>query len=155
MTFYDFCFVAFGAILFLHYIYLFVDDDSKFKKSRLRKAIEQVYKHIVHMNEYTNDGVKFHEVKVIHKNKEFTIGIFKKEHSNRYTTYEIFINGDEAGTFHILGDCCSYSYYFETQNNRYKSEVMDIVRAGAKEAKRQAKTTIEKKGSWNEYSYFK
>ena len=155
MTFYDCCFVAFCAILFLHYLYLFVDDDSKFKKNRFRKSIEHVYKQIVHMNEYTHDGVKFHEVKVIHKNKEFAIGIYKKEHNYRYTTYDIFINGDEAGTFHILGDCCRSYYYFETQNNRYKSEVMDIVRAGAKEIKKQAKATTEKTGSWNEYSYFK
>lgn len=155
MTFYDCCFVGFCAILFLHYLYLFVDEDSKFKKNRFRKSIEQVYKHIVHMNEYTHDGVKFHEVKVIYKNKEFAIGIYKKEHSLRYTTYEIFINGDEAGTFHILGDCCKKYYYFETEHNRYKHEVMDIVSAGAKEVKKLTKATTEKTDGWNEYSYFK
>jgi hypothetical protein len=155
MTFYDCCFIIFVAVMFFHYIFLFVDEDSRFKKNRFRKSVEHVYKRIVHMNEYTHDGVKFHDVKVIYKNREFAIGIFKKEHSNRYTTYEIFINGDEAGTFHILGDCCSHSYYFETQNNRYKSEVMDIVHAGAKEVKKLAKATTEKTGGWNEHSYFK
>jgi hypothetical protein len=152
MTFYDCCFVGFCAILFLHYIFLFVDEDSKFKKNRFRKSIEEVYKHIATS---TKNDVMFRTVDVIYKNKEFAIGIVKKEYSFRYTTYEIFINGDEAGTFHILGDCCKKYYYFETENNRYKHEVMDIVRAGAKEVKKLNKATTEKTNSWNEYSYFK
>jgi hypothetical protein len=138
-----------------HYLYLFVDDNSRYKQSRFKKSIEQIYKHIVLLNENAHDGVKFHEVKVICKNKEFMIGIHRKEHNFRYTTYELFINGDEAGTFHILGDCCHERYYFETKNHRDKAEVMLILRAGAKEVKKLNKATVEKKASWNEYSYFK
>ena len=83
------------------------------------------------------------------------VGIYKKERSNRYTTYELFINGDEAGTFHILGDCCHTRYYFETENNRYRAEVMQIIHAGAKEVKKLTKAVTEKSSSWNEFSYFK
>ena len=149
------CYYVFPAIMFFHYLCLFVDEDSKYQLNRFRKAIERIYKYIVYMNEYFHDGIKFHEVKVICKNKEFLVGIHKKEHSNRYAIYELFINGDEAGTFHILGDCCTTRYYFETENNRYKAEVMAIVQAGAKEVKKLTRATSEKKASWNEYSYFK
>ena len=156
MNIYEFiCFSVLPAILFFHYLCFMVDEDSKYQHNRFRKSIERVYKHSVSMNEYAHDGIKFHEVKVIYKNKEFMIGIYKKEHSNRYTTYELFINGDEAGTFHILGDCCRTRYYFETENNRYKAEVMQIIHAGAKEVKKLTRATTEKKASWNEHSYFK
>lgn len=156
MTVYEFiCYCILPAIMFFLYLLLIVDEESKYQKNRFRKSLERIYKYIKLMNEACHDGIKFHEVKVIYKNKEFAIGIYKKEHSYRYTTYEIFINGDEAGMFHQLGDCCRSYYYFETMNNRYKNEVMAIIHAGAKEVKKLNKSVTEKKDSWNEYSYFK
>ncbi len=149
------CYSVIPAVLFFLYLCLIVDEDSKYQKNRFRKSLECIYKHIILQNGAFLDGIKFHEVKVIYKNKEFAIGIYKKEHSNRYTTYEIFINGDEAGVFHQLGDCCRSYYYFETMNNRHKNEVMAIIHAGAKEVKKLNKAVTEKKDSWNEYSYFK
>ena len=156
MNAYEFiCFCILPAIMFFHYLCLMTPEDSKYQQNRFRKSIERVYEYIVSLNESVHDGVKFHEVKVIYKNKEFMIGIHKKDHNNRYTTYALFINGDEAGTFHILGDCCCTRYYFETEHNRYKAEVMQIIHAGAKEVKKLTRPTTEKKNSWNEHSYFK
>jgi hypothetical protein len=156
MTFYDCCFIGFCAILFLHYLFLFVDEDSRYQKKKFKKSLERIFDYLASM---TKAGDRYPIIKVIYKNKEFAIGIYKKEHNYRYTTYDIFINGDEAGTFHILGDCCKKYYYFETMNNRYKHEVMDIVRAGAKEInkrdKERNKAVARETNSWNEYSYFK
>lgn len=145
------------AVLFFHYIFLFVDDGSKFQKNRLRKSIEEIYKHVVMMNETYHDGIKFHEFRLIYKNREFFIGIHKKELNNRYTTYSIFINGDDAGVFHQVGDCCTRQYYFEAANKRCKYEVAEIIRAAAKEVRKQnkeaCKTTVN--SSVDNYSYFK
>ena len=146
------CWCIIPTILVLHFIYWFLDDNSKYQKHKLRSSLEQIFKYIASI---TKEGDRYPEVKVIYKNKEFAIGIYKKEHNFRYTTYEIFINGDKAGMFHIVGDYCCHYHYFETDNNRYKFEVMAIIHAGAKEVKKLNKSVTEKKGSWNEYSYFK
>ena len=143
------------AIIFWHFIGLFVDSNSRYQKKKFRKSLNSVYEYIKKLNEANHDGIKFHEVKVIYKNREFYIGIHKKEHNYRYTTYEIFINGDEAGVYHQIGDSCTSQYYFEKQNNRELCEVMEIIHAGAKEVKKPTKAVSEKKNSWNEYSYFK
>ena len=83
----------------------------------------------------------------------------KKELNNRYTTYSLFINGDEAGMFHQVGDCCSRQYYFEALNKRCKYEVTEIMHAAAKEIRKQNKESAKKVtgtlSSSNEYSYFK
>ena len=74
MNIYEFiCFSVLPAILFFHYLCFMVDEDSKYQHNRFRKSIERVYKHIVSMNEYAHDGIKFHEVKVIYKNKTGTV----------------------------------------------------------------------------------
>ena len=151
----DACIIVLPMVIMLHFIFLFVDHNSKFQKGKLKKSLEGIYCHLKERNENAHDGIRFHELKVIYKNREFLIGVIKKEHSYHYTTYSIFINGDEAGQLHRIGDCCYNQYYFETQNHREQVEVMDIINAGAKEVKRLAKTTTEKKSSWNEHSYFK
>ena len=135
----DACIIVLPMVIMLHFIFLFVDHNSKFQKGKLKKSLESIYCHLKERNENAHDGIRFHELK----------------HSYHYTTYSIFINGDEAGQLHRIGDCCYNQYYFETQNHREQVEVMDIINAGAKEVKRLAKTTTEKKSSWNEHSYFK
>lgn len=149
------CIFLIPQILGWHIIWLVLDHNSKFQKKRLRKSLDLVYDYIKTLDKAVHDGIKFHEVKVIHKNREFNIGIYKKEHNFRYTTYEIFINGEEAGILHRVGDCCTSYYYFERQNNREQYEVMEIVNAGAKKVKKLNRACTEKKSSWNEYSYFK
>ena len=156
MTWQEFiCYSVLPASMFMHYLTLMADENSKYQKNRFRKSIECVYKYIMKMNDCAKDGIRFHELKLIYKNKEFAIGIHKKEHTDRYITYQIFINGEEAGMFHQVGDCCNTQYYFEALNKRHKAEVTMIVNAGAKEVKKLAKATAKKKYSWNENSYFK
>ena len=140
------------AILFWHFIELFVDSNSRYQKKKFKKSLECVFDHLASM---TKAGDRYPTLKVTYKNREFNIGIYKKEHNYRYVTYEIFINGDEAGIYHQIGDCCTQQYYFEKQNNREQYEVMEIIHAGAKEVKKLNRATTEKKDSWNEYSYFK
>lgn len=140
------------AILFAHYIGMFVDSNSRYQKKKFRKSLECIFNHLALM---TKAEDRYPTLKVIYKNREFHIGLYKKEHNYHYTTYEIFINGDEAGVYHQIGDCCTKQYYFERQNKREQYEVMEITNAGAKEIKKLAKATTEKKGSWNENSYFK
>ena len=148
------CLYAIPITLMMHYCLLVCSEDSKYQKRRLKKSIERIYKRIVSLNEYSHDGVRFHEVKVIYRNREFMVGLHKEEPNNRYTTYELFINGEAAGKLHIVGDCCTSAYYFEVLNKRDKCEVMSIIHACAKEVNKLEKSTTEKKVSWNEHSYF-
>ena len=148
------CWSVIPAILGFHFINLVLSDDSKYQKNRLRNSLTRIHSYIDTLNACYHDGVRFHEVKVIYKNREFGIGVHKTDHSYRYTTYEIFINGDAAGTLHQVGDCCQTYYYFEKQNHRMVSEVMSIVHAGAKEVKKLTDATTEKTASCNMYSYF-
>ena len=152
---YEYVFYLIPFILMLHYCLLVCSDDSRHQKRKLRNSLTHINSYLVKLNLDSNDGIRFHELKVIYKNRESKIGVHKKEHNYYYITYDIFINGDEAGVLHQIGDSLWSQYYFEQQNHREKSEVMAIVNAGAKEVKRLAKSTTEKKSSWNEYSYFK
>ena len=140
------------AILFAHYIGIFVDSNSRYQKKKFKRSLEHIFDHLASM---TKAGDRYPTLKVIYKNREFNIGLYKKEHNYYYTTYEIFINGNEAGVYHQVGDCCTKQYCFEKQNKREQYEVMEIINAGAKEVKKLTKATAEKKDSWNEYSYFK
>lgn len=149
------CFSIIPLIIALHYIHLVISDESKYQKRKLRNRLTLISSHLTTLNETADDGIRFHELKVICRNREFLIGVLKKDHNYRYCTYAIFINGDEAGTLHQIGDCCRSEYYFEKQNNREFFAVMEIIKAGAKEVKKLNRATTEKKDSWNEYSYFK
>jgi hypothetical protein len=106
-----------------------------------------------------NEITRYPTVDFVYKNRNFRVGIYKKEHNYRYSTYEIFINDDGAGIFHTIGDCCTIQSYFEKQNNREQYEVMEIINACAKkirkENKKRTKEVAENVSSWNEFSYFK
>lgn len=155
----EICIIFLPAILAAHYIGLFADSNSRYQKKKFKKSLDVIYDQIKLEESAVRDGIRFKTVKVIHKNREFNVGIIKQEHSFRYTTYAIFINGDEAGVYHQVGDCCTKQFYFEKQNNREQYEVMEIVNACAKmikkEINKRSKEVAGKINSWNEYSYFK
>lgn len=146
------CLCLIPAVLTLHFCFLVIDDNSKYQKKQLRKALDRIFAYLASM---TAEGSRYPTVKLLYKNREFNIGIYRKDHNYYYTTYEIFINGDEAGQLHKIGDCFDSQYYFEKQNHREQYEVFEIIRAAAKEVKKLTLATTEKKNSWNEYSYFK
>jgi hypothetical protein len=102
------------------------------------------------------------EFKVCYRNKEFTVGILKSDievhNMPRYTTYQIFINGNEAGCYHKMkkSDLRSgYYYSYEEINKRHRQEVAAIIYAANSLLKQQAKPKKEKKDGYTEYSYFK
>ena len=150
-VFAEICIVAIPAVILLHIVFLFFSSDSKFQRGRLRKALDHIYDKLCAA---TKAGVKHPTVDIIHKNKPFAIGIYKRKVNHYYSTYEIYINGDDAGVYHRLKQGFGSSYYFEPMNGRYTWEVEDIIRAADKEIKKLEKSTKEKPLSWDEHSYF-
>lgn len=153
------CLYIIPCVLMMHFFQLLCNTESKYQKHKLRNRLTSIFCYLNLLNETAEDGIRFHELNVICRNREFSVGVHKKDHSYRYTTYAIFINGDEAGTLHQIGDCCRSEYYFEKQNNREIFEVMEIIKACAKqvekERKQRTKEVAKLTGSWNEYSFFK
>lgn len=141
-----------SELLILWVLFTFVNDDSRFQKHRVFKSIMNVHEWIMRNNQGGHPPCAF---SIVYKNKTFAIGIIKEEVNHHYCTYRIFINGEEAGIYHILQHMFLNSYYFETMNRRHKSEVVSILHAGNKVLKSMDKPKKEKKDSWNEYSYFK
>lgn len=148
----DTCMIIVPSLLVWTFFFTVCADDSKVQKRRLRKSIERILEYI---NDNTKDGCPPTELNIIYKNKKFAIGIIKNEVNYHYSTYRIFINGDEAGVYHVLHHMFLNSYYFETKNKRHESEVISILHAGNKVMKKMNKPEKIKENGWDEYSYFK
>lgn len=152
----EICIICLPAIFLAHYIGIFVDCNSRHQKKKFKKSLDRV---VDKLADARDAGLKYPTVDFIYKNKNFKVGLYKKEHNFRYTTYEIFISDEEAGVYHQIGDCCTKQYYFDKQNNREQYEVMEIINACAKmitkDINKQTKEVAGKINSWNEYSYFK
>lgn len=143
--------LVFLPSVFLWVIMLsFIPDDCKFQQNRLRKALVNLHKHITDIT----DGATPAQYTVTYKNKKFDIGIIKESFNTHYYTYRIFINGEEAGVYHILSKLFFNSYYFEEVNRRHSSEVISIIHAGNKALKKTEKKLKVKTDGWTEYSYF-
>jgi hypothetical protein len=98
------------------------------------------------------------EINIIYKNKKFAVGIIKTEVSSYYSTYKIFINGNEAGCYHKMKKSylqCGYQYSYEEVNKRHRQEVTAIIYAAYSLLKQKEKPKKEKKDGYTEYSYFK
>lgn len=132
--------------------FTFINSDSRFQKHRVFKSIVNIQEWIIHNTEMSHPPCAFN---IIYKNKKFAIGIIKDEVNYHYCTYRIFINGEEAGIYHVLHHMFLNSYYFESVNRRYESEVVSILHAGNKVLKSMERSKKEKKDSWDAYSYFK
>ena len=157
MTNFEICVcVLLPSIIMWHFVGLFVTSNSRYQKWKFRNDLDCV---VVRLMTAEDEGLRYPTIDFTYKNRNFQVGIYKKEHSYYYWTYEIFINGAEAGVYHRIGDCLTNQYYFETQNKREQYEVMEIINACAKkttkEINKQTKEVAEKINSWNEYSYFK
>lgn len=148
----DFCMFIVPNLLVWTFFFTVCADDSKVQKRRLRKSIERILDYI---SANTKESSPPTELNIIHKNKKFAIGIIKNEVNYHYSTYRIFINGDEAGVYHRLQHMFVSSYYFEPVNKRHKDEVVSILHAGNKVIKKMQKPKKEKKDGYSEYSYFK
>ena len=146
------CIVLLPSIILWHIVLICFADESRVQKFRFRKAVERIIDHNTSMISADN---RFPELNIIHKNREFAIGIIFKEVNNRYSTYAIFINGEEAAIFHRLKHLGSSSYYLEEVNKRHKGEVISIIMAGNRAIKKMNKPKKEKTDGYSEYSYFK
>ena len=144
--------IIFVNIVFWHITLLFLSNDSKFQKARFRRAIDKIHEHIMNNTEKSHPPI---ELNIIYKNKKFAVGIIKDEVGYYYSTYHIFINGEEAGCYHYLHGIGYNAYYFEAINRRHRHEVEAIIYAAANLLKRDAKAKKEKKDGYTEYSYFK
>lgn len=147
------CIVLLPSIILWHVILICFADESKVQKYRFRKALERILDHLLAAQ--SEGGIRFPELNIIHKNRKFAIGIIFKEVNNRYSTYSIFINGEEAAIFHRLKHLGSSSYYLEEANKRHKGEVISIIFAANRDIKRLNKPKKEKTDGYSEYSYFK
>ena len=150
-VFAEICIVVIPASILLHIMFLFLANDSRFQRGRFRKSLDRIYDKLCTAKE---NGIKYPTVDIIHKNKQFAIGIHKNEINYYYSTYEIYINGDAAGVYHRLKQGLRSSYYFETMNRRYTWEVEDIIRAADREIKKLEKATCGKSVCYDEHSYF-
>jgi hypothetical protein len=148
----DICLMIVPSALVWHFFFLFCADDSRYQKHRLRKAIENINSYITANTPSGHAPIEFN---IIHKNKKFSIGIIVKEMNDRYYTYDIYINGDQAATYHRLRHLTCSSYYFEEVNRRHKGEVISIILAANKALKQREKPKKEKTDGYSEYSYFK
>jgi hypothetical protein len=148
----DICLMVVPSALVWHFFFLFCVDDSKYQKYRLRKAIENIHSYTTSNTERGHAPTEFN---IIYKNKKFSIGIIVNEVNNRYYTYDIYINGDQAATYHRMRHAACSSYYFEEINRRHKDEVTSIIFAANKVLKQHAKPKKEKTDGYSEYSYFK
>lgn len=130
----------------------FINDNSRFQKHRLWKSIYNILVHITANTEVNHPPVEFD---ITYKNKQFAIGIIEDKINYHYSNYRIFINGEEAGVYHVLHHMFLNSYYFETKNKRHQSEVESILHAGNKVLKKMNKPKKINTDSWDQYSYFK
>lgn len=127
----------------------YFSDSSPRQQKRLQDSLELIYAHLK-----KKDTVVPASYVVTYKNKTFEVGVLETE-VNRYITYRIFINGEEAGCFHILRHIYKNTYYFEPINRRHEDEVRAIIRAAAKQLREQIKANKTKTNYYSEYSYFK
>jgi hypothetical protein len=147
----EICLYILPVALIWHLFAIFVYEDSRYQKYRFRKALDRILSELASQVE---GGTRHPVLNIIHKNKQFAIGVIHKKVNNQYETYTIFINGEEAGVYHRLQHDCLSSYHLEAKNHRHKDEVLSIIRAGNKMLKKQAKPKKEKKDGYTEYSYF-
>lgn len=133
-------------------LFTFVTDDSHFQRHRVFTSTKNLYSWIIHNTEASHPPVAFD---ITYKNKQFAIGIIKNEVNYHYSNYRIFINGEEAGIYHVLRHMFLNSYHFETVNRRHESEVISILHAGNKVLKKMNKQQKINTDSWDQYSYFK
>lgn len=149
--------IEIGIFISLHVLiwwvfFTFMNDNSRFQKHRLYTSITNVHEWIINNTKEGNPPCAF---SIVYKNKTFAIGIIKDEVNYHYHTYRIFINGEEAGVYHVLRHMFLNSYYFETMNRRHESEVISILHAGNKVLRKMNKPEKTKTNGWDEYSYFK
>jgi hypothetical protein len=153
-VFTDICLCLLPSALIWHVFAIFIFEDSRYQKHRLRKSLERIYKHFTVDGSRKSSDIRF-ELKLIHRNKKFTIGLTKEVVNEHYCTYTIFINGSAAGCYHQLTHGCGgHTYFFEELNHRHKTEVIDIIHAGSKKIKLINANSKEKKDGYTEYSYF-
>ena len=147
----ELCIMFVPGILVWHIFFIFFMSDGRYQKYRVRKSLENIYKYQL---DHKGDRTVPPEVCVTFKNRNFKVGIVKTDSNRQYSTYRIFINGDEAGIYHRLEHFVLSSYYFEEQNHRLSHEVVAILHAASKKIKREERTTTEKPIT-SDYSYFK
>jgi hypothetical protein len=152
ITFAEAVFLALVCTLLTHLLLSFLSEDFRIQKYSFRKALDRI---LSDLKAQAEKGTKHPELSIIHKNREFAIRIALKEVNSHYSTYTIFINGEEAAVYHKLRHCWLCSYFLEEINKRHKMEIISIVRAGARVLRKRDKPKKENTNSYSEYSYFK
>ena len=148
----ELCIMFVPGILVWHIFFIFFMSDGRYQKYRVRKSLENIHRYQL---DHKGDKTVPPEVSVTFKNRNFKVGVIKTDSNRQYSTYRIFINGEEAGVYHRLEHCVLSSYYFEEQNHRMSHEVVGILHAASKKIKREERTTTEKPMKSDDYSYFK
>jgi hypothetical protein len=127
--------------------------EGRVQRCRLRNAMDNI---VTYIQNNTADGHPPCEVTFFFKNKRFSVGIFKNDVEHLvYKSYDIYINGDDAGKLHCLQHLCHYSYLFKPVNNRSEDEIIKIIHACNKYVKKLEKEYTEKNiPEWKTRSYF-
>lgn len=140
------CLIILLTAIVWHIFALFIFDGSRYQRYRLKEALSRITDY---SSACSGKSAKS-ELKLIHRNKRFTVSVTKKDFTAHYSVYSIFINGSEAGKYHQLRHRLLSTYFFEEINDRYELEVASIVMAAGKKLREIDKTNKE-----NESSYFK
>lgn len=151
----EICLMVAPSAIVWHLFGFFVFDESRYQKYRFRKALDRIYEYIMNNTQANHPPISLN---IIYKNKKFAVGIIKTEVTDYYSTYQIFINGDEAGCYHKMKKSylrSGYYYAYEEINKRHRTEVYAIIYAAVKVLKDQEKPKKEKNDGYTEYSYFK
>lgn len=153
-TFTEICLCAVPTALVWHLFAFFFFDESRYQKWRFRNALDRIYDYIMNNTQANHPPIALN---IIYKNKKFAIGIIKTEVSSHYSTYQIFINGDEAGCYHKMKKSylrSGYYYAYDEVNKRHRTEVASIIYAATKVLKDMEKPKKVKNDGYTEYSYF-
>lgn len=123
------------------------DDDGYFSKRKLHKRLDDIMYYQGHKDE--------NQIVVTYKDKPFTIKVDNRRHNNCYKTIMLYINEELVLTLHVLEGMFVSCRKVEINSRRYKSEIIEIVKAAVKRSKKEYEDEILKSYKTDSKSYFK
>lgn len=122
------------------------DYDGFFKKQKLNKYLDDVIYYQAHKDEK--------QITISYKDKPFTIKADSLKHNSYYEAIALYINEELVLTLHVLNGMYANCRRIETNGKRYKSEIIEIVKAAVKISKKQYNDKLLESYKTDSNSYF-
>lgn len=123
------------------------DYDGFFKKRKLNKYLDDIIYYQTHKDEK--------QIAISYKDKPFTIKADSLKHNSYYETITLYINEEFVLTLHVLDGIFANCRKIEINSKRYKSEIVEIVKAAVKISKKQYNDKLLESYKTDSNSYFK